>query len=75
MTHKVTVDVLDEAVTPGAIIDAANRIIEKSIDLDLDIDDMTADQQRDTAEALKTCAGMFSAYAADFRNAATNNSY
>lgn len=36
---------------------------------------MTADQQRNTAEALDAISGMLCAYAGDFRKAAKHNTY
>lgn len=70
-----TIDSLGGGTTPRSILDTAARILTESVDLDLDIDDMTADQQRNTAEALNTIASMLRAYAGGFRKAAKHNTY
>lgn len=57
------------------ILSTAKRLLSESIDLDLEMDEMTSQQQVETAEALLACAGMFRAYAADFRSASKANAY
>lgn len=70
-----TIDSLGGDTTPRSILDTAARILTECVDIDLDIDDMTADQQRNTAEALNTIAGMLRAYYGDFSKAAKHNTY
>lgn len=61
--------------TPRGILATAARILTESVDIELDVDDMTADQQRNTAEALDAISGILRAYAGDFRAAGEANFY
>ncbi|MCD1266842.1 hypothetical protein B5M44_21535 [Shinella sumterensis] len=70
-----TIDGPGGGTTPRSMLDTAARILTESVDLDLDVNDMTADQQRNTADALKAIAGMLSAYARDFGEAAKHSAY
>lgn len=69
------IDRLGGGTTPRRILENAIDLLTESVNLDLDIDDMTGQQQRDTAEALNVIAGMLRAYAGDFRKAAKHNTY
>ena len=55
------------------IIDTVTRILGKAVDLNLPEVDMTIDQKESTALALKECAGIFQAYAGDFRKIARSD--
>ncbi|WP_439604293.1 hypothetical protein [Shinella sp.] len=70
-----TVDNFGGGTTPRSILDIAARILTESVDLGLAMDDMTGQQQRNTAEALNTISGMLRAYAGDFRAAGEANFY
>lgn len=52
------------------IIQTVGRTLGEAVDLELPEPDMTTDQKRDAAAALKDCADIFRAYAGDFRKIA-----
>lgn len=54
----------------------AQAIVEKyELDIELERDDMTGAQQKDTAAALRELAEIIKAYASDFDKAAKHNFY